>query len=70
MTTNSNGYVMSERTLNRLKTMRDVDTIYCHHPNCQQPIQEGQEVVSIEGSQQRHYYHRQCYLNSFIEVTP
>lgn len=69
MTKSTREYTMTLRKLSWLLKHRGVTTIYCHHPNCREPIQVGQDVVSKEGNNRRHYYHKQCYWGSFIEVT-
>ena len=69
MTKSTRYGTMTHRLWSWLKTHHGVTKILCHHPNCRQPIEVGQSVVSKEGNSQRHYYHRACYENSFIEVT-
>jgi len=68
MTKSTREYTMTGNKLSWLLVHRGVEAIYCHHPNCGEPIEVNQDVVSKEGSNRRHFYHRECYLNSFIEV--
>lgn len=66
-------YVMRRTVLKRLKRARGVQTLICHHSNCDKPIEVGQEVISKSVSCPKiagrmNVYHRQCYLDSFIDL--
>ena len=65
MTKSTRPLVMTHRLLAWLKTHHNVDAILCYHPNCRQPIQEGEPIFSKEGNSHRHYYHRACYEGTF-----
>lgn len=62
-------YTIRPTTLKRLEN-RCGGQLRCHHPDCQRRIQAGDEVISRIGLYGRlpNVFHRQCFLDSFINV--
>lgn len=66
-------YTMPQAVLTRLKTKHKLDEIICHHPECDEPIEVDDKVVSFIhknklASDKVAIWHKECYDSTVHDI--